>query len=609
MFLGPIFGVELVTGGRRLRFVLVRTLYAAILLVALWISFESFGGPYYAARTNLETTANFAAQFFDVFAWTQLLAVLVVAPAVTAGSIAQERERRTLEHLFASDLRDREIVLGKYAARVLSTLYFAIAGLPVLQIASLLGGIDPESLWLVFAITLSTMLTISAVALAMSVWAKRAREAITGTYLVLFCWLLLPFPVVSLLGVWGAAIGPGSWTDVVTVPLWASNPLYALGIVASDSSGMGLDSPWTIVGRLLLAHGLLSALCLGASVWGVRRVQRKQASEGAGRRRWRLPLWRPALGDRAMLWKEMFAERSASRLGLVARIARGSIVLFVVVVALWQFVDSLLSPLAAGENPYASNGDTSYYAQGFVGAAMTLATLTASLGLLLCTARAATLVGSERERDCWISLIGTDLSAAEIVTAKVVGNLYAARGLWLLLAFLYLLAAIRHPPFVLALPFLVAAVAAVAWFVSGLGVWFSLWCRTSMRAMGAAVALVAFVGGGYWFCCWPVAFAGSLMDDEAAIFFLTPTVPFLLGAPAFVALAAGTGLGADTTAAISAAYLLGTLGYAAAGGAIWWASIANFDQLAGRISRRAPAIRTGAADGPQWVSAVSTPPE
>jgi len=581
VFLGPIFSVELITSGRRLRFVLIRALYAALLLFILWASYASYG-PTWGISADLGTTANFAARFFGVFSWTQLLAVLFVAPAVTAGAIAQERERRTLEYLFASDLRDHEIVLGKYAVRVLNTACFAIAGLPVLQIASLMGGIDPETLLLVFAITVSTMLTVSALAMAMSVWARRAREAIIGTYLVLFCGLILPFPVLAWVG---TILGRPPWIDLFGEFVMHANPLYALGLISSDALAFVGRSPWSVVGWLLLTQGTITAACLGVSVWGVRRVQRKQASAGTKRSRWRLP--RPAPGKYAMLWKEMFAERSSSRLGLFAGIARALLVLFVAGVAIWQFVDSLVSPQIFGGSDYA--------ATQYASMVLTLSIVTVLLGLLIYTARAATLVSGEKERDCWISLIATDLSASEIVTAKIVGNLYAARGLWMLVAFLWALGVARHPPFALAMPFLIGTTLAVAWFASSLGVWFSLWCRTSMRAMGASVALATFVGGGYLFCCWPVFFVGAMGNTEMMLLVFTPAVPFLLAVPGMFALADLPSGSPETTMAL-AAYVFGTLGYAVAGLLLWSASIGSFDRLAGRISRRTqPRARGGQA--------------
>ena len=76
----------------------------------------------------------------------QLLAVLLIGPALAAGTIAQERERRTMEYLYATPLSNLEIIIGKLGGRVLQILYLVLSGVPVLALAMLLGGIAPRAI-------------------------------------------------------------------------------------------------------------------------------------------------------------------------------------------------------------------------------------------------------------------------------------------------------------------------------------------------------------------------------------------------------------------------------------------------------------------------------
>ena len=52
---------------------------------------------------------------------------------------------RTIEYLFASRLSNAEIVLGKLAAQILHIVYLVLAGVPILTLMMLLGGIAPEA--------------------------------------------------------------------------------------------------------------------------------------------------------------------------------------------------------------------------------------------------------------------------------------------------------------------------------------------------------------------------------------------------------------------------------------------------------------------------------
>ena len=115
--------------------------------------------------------------------------ILVTLAALAAGTIAQERERRTLDYLLASDLGSGEIVMGKFAARVVQVAYLMLAGLPVLALTRLLGGIDAASVVMVFIISLCTMLMVAAFSIMVSARSRKAREAVSSVYMVLLAWL------------------------------------------------------------------------------------------------------------------------------------------------------------------------------------------------------------------------------------------------------------------------------------------------------------------------------------------------------------------------------------------------------------------------------------
>ncbi len=83
-------------------------------------------------------------------------------------------------------------MLGKLAARLVHVVYLLLVGVPVLALMMLLGGIAPESLLLLFILTVSSMVTVCSLAMAVSVWSRRAREAVTRAYMVLFVLLVLP---------------------------------------------------------------------------------------------------------------------------------------------------------------------------------------------------------------------------------------------------------------------------------------------------------------------------------------------------------------------------------------------------------------------------------
>src|SRR5438128_2187735 len=108
MLFGPVLVYELLRTGRRSRYFVVRGVYVSVLvLFTFWVYFA------WVASTDAWTIptnrlAVFAETFFYTFMIVQFLAVAILTPAYVAGAIAEEKERRTLEFLLATDLDDRE---------------------------------------------------------------------------------------------------------------------------------------------------------------------------------------------------------------------------------------------------------------------------------------------------------------------------------------------------------------------------------------------------------------------------------------------------------------------------------------------------------------------
>ena len=78
----PIFNIELLTSARRTRFYWIRVVYAGVLPLTLCSEYPGkFGAPHALAVGQM---ANFAAAFFLDFSIIQILAVLLIGPAVVA---------------------------------------------------------------------------------------------------------------------------------------------------------------------------------------------------------------------------------------------------------------------------------------------------------------------------------------------------------------------------------------------------------------------------------------------------------------------------------------------------------------------------------------------
>ena len=115
---GPVLRYDLVCTARRARYFVMRFFYALLLFLVLYV--------FYIVKLKSITTEkiahklliDFAELFSYIYLLIQYLLVLIMTPAYVGSAIAEEKERRTLEFLLATDLRSQEIIFGKVASRL-----------------------------------------------------------------------------------------------------------------------------------------------------------------------------------------------------------------------------------------------------------------------------------------------------------------------------------------------------------------------------------------------------------------------------------------------------------------------------------------------------------
>jgi ABC-type Na+ efflux pump permease subunit len=506
MGLGPVFHFERITTARRTRYYVLRVVYGLFLLYALWQEYLSWRWMPLAAAT-IKNMSLFAQAAFLGFAGGQGFALLVLTPALVAGVIADERQRKTLDYLLASQLSSTEIVLGKLAARLLHVGVLVAIGLPVVCLVALFGGLDPWDVLAVYVGTGSVTLLVASLSIALSTVARRPREAILVAYILLAVWLLLPTmidPIARHLDWPLQWVKPVNDLVLLTHPLkvwWQMrgaasfrfSPQWGASAWVAQAASNAFWSGVVMVGL----QSVLSALFLMLAVWRIRRLKGGEAAWGWRRQRGRGRLLdaapeRPGCGDDPMLWKE----RHAATGGLSWLSSRP--VVLVLTVLLGCYLYDTARPAFAG---MIQQGFSSPQAQGarsvLNGALRESSTFLFGLLMLAVASAGAVSVVSEREQDTWVSLRTTLVSEAEIVRAKLIGAVWGARRIVLALGALWsvgLLAGAIHPAGVLAATI---ALGMYAWFAAALGVFFSIKSRTSTRALVAAVAVLLVLNGGY----------------------------------------------------------------------------------------------------------------
>lgn len=573
---GPILGWEMTTLVRRSRYFLLRAGYVAILLFVLWSVYQStYEIRWNNYRPTLAMASQFAEAFYGAFSFAQLAAVLLLTPAYIATAITVERERRTIEYLFATDLSNREIVLGKFLARALNVLMVVLAGLPIVSVASLFGGIDTDRLLMLTLVTASTVYSVGAVSTVVSVYAPKTRLAISNAYGLVLFFLIAPWFL---------------WIGLEATKMWADRPIWLEDGLQAAAEAMTAVNPiayvWMTVnffGSNLLvgnatstyvaSHLAFGTLALGWAILRLRRAYRAAVSTGTLTKTKRSLTLRkvPPVGDRPVAWREWYFgdSRKRSKLAIVARIAALPIVAGPIVLIFF------------GPNVGRIDGDEINIMLRSYG------TIVIGLVYLVAGIRAATSVGAERDKDTWISLLGTSLPAGEIVSGKVYGAMKPIFYVTILWLFFAILASLLGGIAIVAIPLMVAVILGYGFTVVALGVYQSLRQPTTNRAIFTTLAWMALFGGiGHMFGAFFVALLTFMMSTESFWMVYAASLPwFVIAATPFRWAEIESLMGREGGQVIAASAAMWLL-FTSAGVLLLLQSISTFPRRTGRIEGR-----------------------
>jgi hypothetical protein len=186
------------------------------------------------------------------------------------------------------------IVAGKLLSALAYLLLLLMAGLPLVSLGYLLGGVAPDEVAVAMTLLLVTTLTYGAIGLWFS---ARLRSTIAATALT-YAAIVLPLVLIPVaLGLVLAILssiyqqGPPAWVIHVYNVLVSLNPLLAGGLTAvalAEGKGLGVFefemertrvlvvSPWLLLTAIYL---LTSILLIASSIWRLRPASARRAGD------------------------------------------------------------------------------------------------------------------------------------------------------------------------------------------------------------------------------------------------------------------------------------------------------------------------------------------
>ena len=171
----------------------------------------------------------------------ELLLIVVTAPALSAASIAGERERQTFSLLLVTGVGTRKIIIGKLMENFAFLALLILSGAPVMMLAHITAGIPVLQLVLTILFLMLIALEALAVGLLVSALCRRTLTAIIITYLAI------------------VLLGGGAWALSKHGPLAAHYTYEMLaGLSSQNTAQVLLDMPLPVF--FCPAVGLVSLL-------------------------------------------------------------------------------------------------------------------------------------------------------------------------------------------------------------------------------------------------------------------------------------------------------------------------------------------------------------
>jgi ABC-type transport system involved in multi-copper enzyme maturation permease subunit len=244
--MNPVIGRELKERVRGLRAFIALSVFVIVLVLTAFFVYESTKESDFRFDIGRQTRIG-----RDVFEWTLMVMTILVlffVPGLTAGAVAGERERQTLQPLQVTLLRPRSILIGKMIAAVAYLVLLIVAALPLMAMCALLGGVRVIDIVRGTSAVILTAIVLSAIVVCVSTFAKRVQTATVLAY-AFTALLLVSGPLAYGMATVLDARSPGDQTQAPAF-LLAANPIVMVADLTASQTMTG-DGPLSNVRREL----------------------------------------------------------------------------------------------------------------------------------------------------------------------------------------------------------------------------------------------------------------------------------------------------------------------------------------------------------------------
>lgn len=178
--------------------------------------------------TDVIITGNLGQLLFFGVVGVELMLIVFIVPALTAGSITGERERKTYDLLQTTLLSAPAFIMGKMESALGYIVLLVLSAIPLQSIAFLFGGVSQTEVYVTFILLMATALLLGALGMFFSAMVDKTMSSTVRVYTVSIG-IVFGLPLVSLIVFQGAFI-----SAVQQVGIDAASPARETFLIYGD---------------------------------------------------------------------------------------------------------------------------------------------------------------------------------------------------------------------------------------------------------------------------------------------------------------------------------------------------------------------------------------
>ena len=171
-------------------------------------------------------TGDLGRELFIGVLFIELMLIIFIVPALTAGAITTERERKTYDLLQTTLITKATFVVGKMQSALGYIVLLLLSAIPLQSIAFLFGGVSEAELILALLALLASAIVLGAFGMFFSSITERTLAATIRSYTVAFA-ITVGLPLVALIPIPKTPTemsSTASPTASPTIPRWKRPP-------------------------------------------------------------------------------------------------------------------------------------------------------------------------------------------------------------------------------------------------------------------------------------------------------------------------------------------------------------------------------------------------